>query len=249
MPSLGSHLARAHELAERVAMPEIDAARGPYYFGSTAPDVRIVSRLDRRVTHFYELDDYETQDSVARMFEEHPGLSETTTLGEAVTAFIAGYITHLVLDQCYIEGIYREFFGLRSPLHDDSSRNAIDRALQYELDRIDREDRDAMLGVQAAVSEATPVAGIPFIDDGHLVRWHDVVIDVAGQEPDYSRFHRMLHRHLAQAGMSQEEVDEQCSDPQALIRRAFDCLPDGRIDQFWEESADLMRDRVREYLR
>src|SRR5438093_9850256 len=144
MPSLGSHMARAREVAERLRLKEIDADRGSFYFGATAPDVRVSTRLDRRVTHFYELDEYGQQDSVARMFAEHPLLARPAGLDAATTAFIAGYVTHLVLDESYIERIYRPRFGERSPIGDDPRRDVLDRALQYELDRRDREDRDAM---------------------------------------------------------------------------------------------------------
>ena len=48
MPSLGSHMARARALADRLRLPEIDADRGAYYLGSTAPDIRVITRMDRR---------------------------------------------------------------------------------------------------------------------------------------------------------------------------------------------------------
>ena len=67
MPSLGSHLASAYGLADRLGHPHIDADRGAYYLGSTAPDIRVLLKVDRRHTHFFDLDDFGEQDSVARM--------------------------------------------------------------------------------------------------------------------------------------------------------------------------------------
>ena len=80
MPSLGSHLVRARVLADQLALPEINADRGSYYLGSTAPDIRVITRLDRRVTHFFELDKLSPQDSVARMFEANPQLAQPAGL-------------------------------------------------------------------------------------------------------------------------------------------------------------------------
>ena len=92
MPSLGSHLASAYGLADRLGHPYIDADRGAYYLGSTAPDIRVLLRVDRRLTHFFELDEFERQDSVARMFEEHPQLRDAASLNESTRAFVAGFV-------------------------------------------------------------------------------------------------------------------------------------------------------------
>ena len=52
MPSLGSHMARARTIASELRHPAIDADRGSYYFGSSAPDIRVITRRDRSETHF-----------------------------------------------------------------------------------------------------------------------------------------------------------------------------------------------------
>src|SRR5215210_550043 len=111
MPSLGSHLASARVLAQRLTHPSIDADRGSYYLGATAPDIRVLTRLDREYTHFFTLNDFERQDSVERLFTEQPQLRDAVTLDAVTRAFMAGYLTHLLMDQRYIERIYREFFG------------------------------------------------------------------------------------------------------------------------------------------
>jgi len=249
VPSLGSHLARARQVAERLRLPEIDADRGSYYFGATAPDVRVITRLDRRITHFYELDGYGQQDSVARMFQEHPGLAQPAGLDAATTAFIAGYITHLVLDECYIEEVYRRDFGQLSPIGDDPRRNVLDRVLQYELDRLDREDRRAMDEVCTALMACSPPEHIPFIADEHLVQWRAVAADVAAQAPDYSRFRRMMTRHLVEAGLSEGEIDAYCEAPEEVVRDALAHVTAARLDRFWQDAAERMHDRVRRYLR
>jgi hypothetical protein len=249
MPSLGSHMARAREVAERLRLKEIDADRGAFYFGATAPDVRVITRLDRKVTHFYELDEYGQQDSVARMFEAHPELGRPAGLDAATTAFMAGYLTHLVLDESYIERIYRPRFGERSPIADDPRRDVLDRALQYELDRRDREDRDAMGEVCDALATCSPPGAIPFISDEHLTQWRVVAADVAAQTPDYSRFRRLMTRHLTALGLTEEQIDEYCASPESIVEAAFEHASEQDIDAFWKEAAERMYERVRGYLR
>ena len=249
MPSLGSHLARARQLAARLALPEVDADRGAFYLGATAPDIRVITRLDRAVTHFYDLKDFDDQDSVARMFEAHPALAAPAGLDAATTAFIAGYLTHLVLDETFIVEVYRPSFGALSPLKEDAKANVLDRALQYEMDRSDREDEAAMAEVRAAIEATVPVGGIPFIADEHLAQWMTVSADVAGQAADYSRFRRMMMRHLEGAGYEAASIEAACEDPHGLIREAFGVVSEERIERFWRDATDRMEARVRSYLR
>ncbi|MBM4411159.1 MAG: zinc dependent phospholipase C family protein [Chloroflexi bacterium] len=249
MPSLGSHLARARQLADRLALPEVDADRGAFYLGATAPDIRVITRLDRAVTHFFDLKDFGEQDGVARMFEAHPALATPAGLDAATTAFIAGYLTHLVLDETFISEVYRPSFGASSPLKEEPRANVLDRALQYELDRRDREDEAAMAEVRAAIEATAPVSGIPFIADEHLAQWMTVSADVAGQAADYSRFRRMMMRHLEGAGYDAAAIEASCEDPHGLIREAFGVVSEERIERFWRDATDRMEARVRSYLR
>ena len=249
MPSLGSHLARARQVAARLALPEVDADRGAFYLGATAPDIRVITRLDRSVTHFFDLRDFGDQDGVARMFETHPELATPSGLDAATTAFIAGYLTHLVLDETFISEVYRPSFGALSPLKEDAKANVLDRALQYEMDRRDRQDEVTMAEVRAAIEASMPVSGIPFIADEHLVQWVTVSADVAGQAADYSRFRRMMMRHLEGAGYDAAALDAACEDPHGLIREAFGVVSEERIERFWRDATDRMEARVRSYLR
>lgn len=249
MPSLGSHMARARAVADRLRLPEIDADRGAYYLGSTAPDIRVITRLDRRVTHFFELDELGDQDSVSTMFAEHPGLAAPAGLDAATTAFIAGYLTHLVLDEAFIGEVYRPHFGAQSERDGDPRANVLDRALQYELDRRDREDREAMEEIRAALSATAPPQAIPFISDAHLMEWTEVCEDVAAHPPDFGRFRRMMLRHLEQAGYGPEEINRYSDEPAVLVSEALSIVHEERIRRFWQDAEERMTDRVRSYLR
>ncbi|MEX2032329.1 MAG: zinc dependent phospholipase C family protein [Dehalococcoidia bacterium] len=249
MPSLGSHLVRARIVADRLGLSEIEADRGAFYLGATAPDIRVITRNDREVTHFFSLTDLGEQDSVARMFRENPGLATPSGLDAATTAFIAGYVTHLVLDEGFIGEIYRPHFGALSDWDDDPKSNVLDRALQYEMDRRDREDRDSMEQIRYSIAASLPVAGIPFIEDQHLVEWATVSEDVAAQPPDYSRFRRMMFRHLQMAGYDEATIERECEEPLELVRQAFEIVSEERMDRFWRDATDQMTERVRGYLR
>lgn len=249
MPSLGSHMARARTIADRLRLPELDADRGAYYLGSTAPDIRVITRMDRRVTHFFELANLTDQDSVATMFEEHPALATPAGLDAATTAFIAGYLTHLVLDEVFIHEVYRPHFGALSSRDADPRSNVLDRALQYELDRRDREDREAMEEIRLALASTSPPGQIPFIAGEHLLEWATVSEDVASHPADFGRFRRMMTRHLETAGYGLDEINTYCDEPAVLVAEAFRIVDEERIDRFWQDAEERMHDRVRSYLR
>src|SRR5690606_25683407 len=130
-------------IADVLRHPAIEAERGAYYLGASAPDVRVITRRDRIHTHFFDPDNLEPQNSVSNMFEAYPELAEAQALDPETRAFMAGYSTHLILDEVYIETMFRPFFGTESPMKDDLFANVLDRALQYEMNRREMEDEDA----------------------------------------------------------------------------------------------------------
>lgn len=248
MPSLGSHLASAYGLATRLGSRHIDADRGAYYLGSTAPDMRILMRADRKLTHFFELNELKPQDSIARMFEAHPELGDAVSLDPAMRAFIAGYMTHLLMDEHYIQTVYRVFFGEDSPLGGDVWANILDRSLQYEMNRRDLEDDAALADVRKAIDASQSMVGLPFIEEELWPEWRDFTRGITHQRPDFERFGRVMQNHLRRVGFSEERIEEIGNDPPQVIDEAFKAVSDERLSQYLEEATDLAFDRLREFL-
>src|SRR6478672_11910375 len=111
MPPLGLHMTVAREIAGALASERIDADRGAYYLGATTPDIRVLTRWDRERTHFFDLNNRAEQSGVHRLFEEQPAIRDVTAVDVPTAAFVAGYLSHLVLDEEYITQIYRNYFG------------------------------------------------------------------------------------------------------------------------------------------
>lgn len=248
MPSLGSHLASAHGLAERLGSPHVDADRGAYYLGSTAPDMRILMRVDRRLTHFFDLDELEAQDSVANMFEAHPELGDAAGLDAGMRAFVAGYVTHLLMDEHYIQSVYRVHFGARSPLGGDLWANVLDRALQYEMNRRALADEGALAEVRASLDASRSEVGVPFIDGALWPEWRDFTRGITHQRPDWERFPRVMQIHLRRVGFSDERIEELGADPPAIVDEALGHVGEDRVARYDEEATELAFDRLREYL-
>ena len=245
MPSLASHLAGARIVADRLGHPAIEAGRGAFYLGATAPDLRSIARIPREQTHFYLLDDFGAQDPVARLLEAHPRLAAVDDLDAETRALMAGYITHLLMDQRYIEQVYRAYFGVASKLGGDARADLLDRLLQYELDRREREG-EALAAVHAAMQDTSGAVDLGFVEREQLARWRDVAIQMASHPPSWDRWARTAQRHVP--GETTEDTDSLLRDVPDLLREVLDHVTEDRLRAFMDESIEEATARVKAYL-
>jgi hypothetical protein len=250
MPPLGLHTVIAKQVGDSLRHRLLDDERGNLYLGSTAPDIRVITRWERERTHFFDLRCFEEQDGVAGLFDAYPNLHEPADLNPATAAFIAGYVTHLVMDELWINTIYRPFFGVRSPLGGDIRANIMDRAIQFSLDREKRIDRALMAHVLDAVARCDLSLEIDFIDGGTLDRWKDVILEVVDHPPDWARFRMIAGRHLREAGVeSDEQFEEFLRSLPDLVDETLRYLTEERLREFMDRSLECSAGAVKEYLR
>jgi len=114
MPPLAIHTVIAKQMAERLRLPALDEERGNVYLGSTAPDIRVITRWDRQRTHFFDIHNFGEQSSARAFIESNPAITDAGKLTQRTQAFLAGYLSHLVVDEGWIGAVYRPFFGERS---------------------------------------------------------------------------------------------------------------------------------------
>jgi hypothetical protein len=249
MPPLTLHTVIAKGVAERLRRRVLDEERGNLYLGSTAPDIRVITRWERERTHFFDLAEFDEQSSVVGFFQANPHLAVAAKLQSPTVAFTAGYLTHLVMDETWINTMYRPFFGERSPLGGDVRANIMDRALQFSLDRDRRADTVLMAHVLDAVARCDLQLDIDFIDDDTLRRWRDVVMDVVQHPPDWERFRYIASRHLKAAGVdSPETFREFVRELPDMVEETVRYLTPERVKAYLEESMTQSLEAVKEYL-
>src|SRR3989304_2973468 len=61
MPPLTLHTVIAKEAADRLRHRVLEGERGSLYLGSTAPDIRVITRWERERTHFFDLTSFDEQ--------------------------------------------------------------------------------------------------------------------------------------------------------------------------------------------
>ncbi len=243
------HMALAKDAASTLGDRPPIADLGAYYLGATTPDIRVLTRWERERTHFYRLDRFDHQNSVERLFEAYPELALPEKLNPSTVAFVAGYITHLRMDELYIEAVYRPHFGARSSLRDNRLGNLMDRVLQYELDRRRREQPEVVAHVSEELRRSSLDIKVAFLDAETLARWRDVSIDLAVHPPDWAGFRRVASRHLKEAGIdSEEDLESFLKDVPRLLDETIRHVRADRIDEFLERSLNATAGTIAEYL-
>ena len=239
----------ARELACELTAPVLDAERGAYYLGATTPDIRVLTQWDRARTHFFDLHDFEEQNGVQRLFEQEPALGDAAAVSAATAAFVAGYISHLVLDEDYITQIYRPLFGERSPLHADATADVLDKALQWDIDRAARGDGPLAEEIKRALIESAIEVDIDFIARETLLKWRDVSSDVIGTPPTIDRLVRFLQRRLPELQFETDAHRASFADGvPALLDRAWQHVGAERVQDYLSSAKSRARRTVKEYL-
>jgi hypothetical protein len=250
MPPLAIHTRIAKETADVVNSGLLDTARGSLYLGSTTPDVRVLTRWARERTHFFDIHNFEDQSCVDAFFESNPLLADAGSLEAATSAFVAGYLSHLVVDEMWIGSIYRPHFGERSPLSGTLRANVMDRALQFSMDAEARGDEELMAHVLEAVARCDLNLGVDFIDGDTLARWHQVVTDFVQSQPDWERFRSRVRTHLESMGQVTDagEYEELAQSLPEIVDETLRYLGRERVDEVMRDSLEASVRVVKEYL-
>lgn len=189
MPNPATHMEMAYHAALLVDAPVLTANMGCYLLGSTAPDIRVITGKGREPYHFASLDFDEVGAGIAGMFARHPQLAVT---GHGPTrSFVAGYVTHLVLDETWITQMYRPFFGKDGVFKMEAEGAVMDRVMQLELDFLALEELNALTTHLSNFSDSVE---IPFIDGHTLAAWHRWVTNFVTQEFSWERLRFMALR-------------------------------------------------------
>lgn len=249
MPGLRLHLTVARDLAGDLSSKQIEGERGAYYLGATTPDIRVLTRWDRRRTHFFDLDDFDEQSGMHRLFEQEPSLRDAASLDAQTAAFMAGYISHLVMDEDYITRIYRPMFGERSSLATDDLSDVMDKCLQWDIERADCEDVARVDEIREALAQTAVDVSVDFIGRDTLAEWRDVSLDVISQAPTLDRLVRFLGRRMPAIKFEDEAAIERFAEGvPALLERTWRYVGEERVREYMRDTKARARDAIKEYL-
>ena len=246
MPPIGWHVAVAKEALARLGVSSLEEQIGCYLLGSTAPDIRVLTRQPREETHFYDLRDEHCMSGIPKLLDTHSHLRQVN--GRA-RAFLAGYITHLAMDELWIEQVYRPFFGKRAGLEDRVEADVMDRVLQFYLDRAERVDRDRFQTFYDYVLSADPGDAVGFIAAPALRQWREVVGRILQQDPSWENFKNLtLRRFNNGSDKNEEQVRALFESLPEILGRTINHVSPERVAAFKEDAIQTSLQAVRRYL-
>ncbi|OAI38869.1 hypothetical protein AYO38_08730 [bacterium SCGC AG-212-C10] len=249
MPQIGLHMVIASQIADAGDVKLLRDHIGAFLLGSTSPDVRVMTRQDRKTTHFFDLNVMDPQDSIGGLFAEYPSLADPERLNAETRAWMCGYIAHLVMDENYINGVYRPFFAEHDRLGGQLRANAMDRVLQFYLDNTYCDPMDVRTYLSDSLRISTDTIETVFLESVVLSKWHKLTTDVASGGMESSRMRSMMANFLKFSGMPDEEERNVFLDglPE-LLESSIEHVSRDEVDRFLERSRSAAKETVNRYL-
>ena len=247
MPNLATHIDLAQQAAGRLQHPTIEANVGHFLLGSTTPDVRAISRGSREDYHFAPLDFDEVGAGVSGLFNAYPGLRDVGEHNGQTVAFVAGYMTHLIADEVWIQDMYRPYFGNDNAFADATTANVMDRAVQLDLDRRVWHAFDAARG---SLHGATEKVEIGFIDRDILDEWLGWVFTVGDRGFSWDRL-RFMAKRVSRGDASHPAhriAEEFLAGMPDSLEALYLLVPSEDVDRYRERTVDALVREVDRFL-
>ena len=247
MPNPPTHMDLAQEAAARLGHPTLDAYMGHFLLGSTSPDARSLARRGREEYHFAPLSFESVGAGVAGLFNAHPRLRSAPDGGDPTRAFVAGYVSHLVLDEVWIVEMFRACFGNPEIFEDEARGLVFDRAMQLELDRL---AEPAMASALPLVAEATKAVGMGFIPSETLEEWRGFVTELIGKSFSWDRLRFMAGRIAGgdETHPAQRLADEFLEGIPGSLDGLFDYVSRDDLGRFRSRAVDSVTSAIGDYL-
>jgi hypothetical protein len=247
VPNLPAHIDLAWQAADRLGHRALDENMGSFLLGAVAPDVRAITKHDRAEYHYAPLNFAELGEGVRGLFAAHPGLRSKPKSDDTAAAFVAGYVTHILLDESWITDVFRPHFGASRAPDDDAESKVMDRALQLEMDRLAEETVGRAMPALGATAMPRNVELIPAVT---LEEYKAFVLELLGQGFNWERL-RFMARRIA-AGSDDHPANRVADEfldamPQSL-ERIFDRVSRGELARFRERAVDRLAGAIEEYL-
>jgi hypothetical protein len=222
---LAEDMLRRKDLS-RAARCLLEEQQGPFLLGHTAPDVRTVSGQKREACHFYAVPRVSDRPAYSALFDAHPRLGRVEALSPPRAAFVAGYIAHLLLDEIWLDDVFRRFFLQDwGPLHE---RLFLHNVLRTWMDYRAQERLGG--AVAQSLEEAEPDGWLPFVADEYLRVWRDWLAQQLGADQRMETADVFARR----MGISPERIEALAGSPAEMEDRIFRRFPRADLRAFEE---------------
>ena len=241
VPTPFYHISIAYELLEHSGLDQkirtlLNTHSSDFIFGSTAPDVQVVSGSTREDTHFYTLPPEGSTPAWQHMLAAHPSLENDGQLLPDQAVFLAGYICHLQADEKWIFDMFIPFFGPDADWADFRQRLYLHNVLRAYMDQqvIATMPPDSGARLQAS----HPNNWLPFVDDSHLLEWQSYLAEQLRPGANVKTAEVFAQRQ----GLPPEEFTDMLNSESRMDEEIFIHLPQERLTEFRDS---LVADNVK----
>lgn len=243
MPTPFNHLRAAQRLLnDSQVLPAhralLTAERSPFLLGSIAADARVNSGLKRTDTHFYRYDEPMMDHPWRVMLNQYPTLARAQDA--AHSAFVAGYVAHLAMDEYWTKHMLGAQFIERDWGPDRQFRAFM---LHILLTYMDERDYALLESWQAhTLLAAQPADWLPFMTDDDLCAWRDFIAgQIVGESQTLAIFGARVQR-------TAEEFRAVLDSPERMQADLWAYIPRDLLAQVEQQMYDFARDQMAVYL-
>jgi hypothetical protein len=233
MPTPFMHMALARRLLADPALPTsarefLSAHWGAFLLGSIAPDARVTGGVDRVSTHFFDYTPIIDPPPAKAMISQHPDLMRSVINNDAQTAFVAGYLGHLSMDEVWSTALLMPHFLHGGDWADKRTKFLVLHLLLADLDQRDIQFLPA--DYYDSLMQPAPHRWLPFMPDENLRIWRDTI--AAQIAPNgYSRTNEILGQRV---GLPESEITALLADQAEMDRLTWANVPRDMLAQVEE---------------
>ncbi len=182
MPTPFQHLVYARDILADARLPEairqaLHAHLGAFLLGNTAVDVQSLTGQPRFDTHFYHVHGDASARAGETLLATYSELADPQRLHPAHAAFVGGYLTHLVWDECWLRDVFRPFYMESDLWPDRLTRNIHHNALRVLMDRQAEAALRRCPDLVPLLRSVQLDHWLSFVETEALYRWRDWVAD------------------------------------------------------------------------
>ena len=248
MPNLLSHFNLGLQTLSSLGDPSMEAHLGSFLLGCTTPDIRAITKWKRDTTHFAPLSINKVGVGTEGLFHANSHLANESRLSGATRAFLAGYISHLTVDEAWIIYIYQPYFANRGLFPDPIEANVSDRALQLDLDKAAGDEIANMDNITETLQSSDQDVDVGFIDSETLSQWRAWVSDFSQRQFSWDRLHFLMRRMYRENEEVQMVVESFLSSLPASLERVYERVPRDGIRAFQKMTLRKSVQLIKEYL-
>jgi hypothetical protein len=248
VPTPFYHISVAVNLLEQVDLGEsahnfLNSFRGEFLFGTTAPDVQVVSGQKREDTHFFTIPVRQKDRSPwQRLLMVYPQLKQMNGMPPKQIAFLAGYMCHLQADWLWVREIFSPIFGSGGHWGSWKQRLYLHNVLRAYLDN---KIVDRLVGsTGTSLRQVEPRGWLAFVEDGYLCSWRDYLYPQLEPGADIQTVEVFASRHGMEPGAFYRLIESE----EEMENEVFSHLSRQQLDVYRQRVLEENMCLVKDYL-